>query len=95
MQISKNIGKKFKCLGSIDNGNKYIAKYLQDFCDLKGIKRELMYMYIPSQNGVVECMNHTIQERICSMLSNVDNPSQNGVAKCINHTILSFFFAYV
>ena len=41
-------------------------------CDLKGIKRELTAPYNPPQNGVLERMNRTIQEKVHSMLSNAD-----------------------
>ena len=61
--------KNFKCL-CFDNGGQYVSKSFQDFCDTKGIKRELTAPYTPSQNGVAKCMNRTIQERIKSMLSN-------------------------
>ena len=44
------------------NGGEYISKPFQDFCDLKGIKRELTTPYNPPQNGVAERMNRTIQE---------------------------------
>ena len=68
-------GKKVKCLRS-DNGGEYVSKLFQDFCDLKGIKRELTAPYNPPQNGVAERMNRTIQEKVHSMLSNVDLPNE-------------------
>ena len=67
MQTSK----KIKCL-HFDNGREYVSKPFQYFCDMIGIKRELIAPYNPPQNGVVERMNHTIQEKICSMLSNAN-----------------------
>ena len=39
-------GKKFKCL-CLDNGREYVSKSFQDFCDTKGIKRDLTTPYIP------------------------------------------------
>ena len=39
-------GKKVKCLRS-DNGGEYISKSFVDFCDTKGIKRELTAPYTP------------------------------------------------
>ena len=39
-----------------------------------GIKRELSMLENPSQNGVIEKMNLTIQERQLSMLCNVGFP---------------------
>ena len=66
--------KKVKCLRS-DNGGEYVSKAFQDFCDTKGIKRELTAPYNPPQNGVLERMNRTIQEKMRSMLSNVGLPN--------------------
>ena len=61
-------GKKVKCLRS-DNGGEYVSKVFQDFCDIKGIKRELTAPYNPPQNVVSERMNRTIKEKMRSMLS--------------------------
>ena len=52
-----------------------MSKSFQDFYDLKGIKEELTSLYTPSQNDIGEGMNCAIQERICSMLSNVNLPN--------------------
>ena len=43
------------------------ADYWQDFCDLKGIKRELTIPYNPPQNGVAKRMNEMIQVKIRSV----------------------------
>ena len=64
-------GKKVKCLG-FGNGREYVSKSFQDFCDTKGIKRELTAPYTPPQNGVAKRMNWTVQERLKSMLSNAE-----------------------
>ncbi|MCO5599530.1 hypothetical protein L7F22_053636 [Adiantum nelumboides] len=63
-----------RCLRT-DNGGKYISKAFQDFCEAKGIKRELTAPYNPSQNGFAKCMNRTIEEKVRSMLSNVELPN--------------------
>ena len=52
-----------------------MPKAFQDFCDAKGIRREFTAPYYPSQNGVSERMNRTIQEKIRSMLSNAELPN--------------------
>ena len=67
-------GKNLKCLRT-DNGGEYVSKVFEDFCDSKGIKRELTSPYNPPQNGVAERMNQTIQEKIRSMLSNASLPN--------------------
>ncbi|MCO5563139.1 hypothetical protein L7F22_016775 [Adiantum nelumboides] len=67
--VENQSGKKLKCLCT-DNGGEYVSKAFQDFCESKGIKRELTASYSPLQNGVVGRMNRTIQEKVRSMLSN-------------------------
>ena len=44
--VETEIGKKVKCL-RLDNGGEYVSKSFQDFCDTKGIKRELIAPYTP------------------------------------------------
>ena len=51
--------KKLKAL-CLDNGGEYISKEFIDFCASKGIKREFIATYTPTQNGVAEWMNRTI-----------------------------------
>ena len=54
-------GKKVKSL-HFDNGGEHVSKPFQDFCDLKGIKRELTAPYNPPQNGIAERMNRNSRE---------------------------------
>ncbi|MCO5579843.1 hypothetical protein L7F22_033705 [Adiantum nelumboides] len=44
-------GQKLRCLRT-DNDGEYVSKAFQDFCEAKGIKRELTAPYNPSQTGV-------------------------------------------
>ena len=44
-----------------NNGGEYASKAFAEFCDSKCIKREIIAPYNPSQNGVAERMNRTIQ----------------------------------
>ena len=60
--VENHTGNKLRSLRS-DNGGEYVSKAFQDFCDAKGIKRELTTPFNPSQNGVVERLNRTIQEK--------------------------------
>ena len=69
--LETQIGKKVKCLSS-SNGGEYVSKSFQQFCDTKEIKRELIAPYNLPQNGVLERMNKTIQEKNRSMLSNAE-----------------------
>lgn len=52
-----------------DNGGEYLSDEFQNVCDTHSIKRELIVLRNPTQNGVTERMNCTIQEKIQSMLS--------------------------
>ena len=69
--VETETGKRVKCL-HFDNGGEYVSKSYQDFCDTKGIKRELTAPYAPPQNGVEKWMSRTIQERVKSMLLNAE-----------------------
>ena len=46
------------------DGGEYMSRAFQDFCDNRGINRELTAPYDPPQNGVAERMNRTIQEKV-------------------------------
>ncbi|MCO5595050.1 hypothetical protein L7F22_049087 [Adiantum nelumboides] len=63
--VENQSGHKLKCLRT-DNGGEYVSKAFQDFCEAKSIKQELTAPYNPSQNGVAEHMNRTIQEKVKS-----------------------------
>ena len=54
--VETQTSKKVKCLRS-DNDGEYVSKPFQDFCDQKGIKRELTAQYNPPHNGVAKRMN--------------------------------------
>ncbi|MCO5609644.1 hypothetical protein L7F22_063874 [Adiantum nelumboides] len=71
--VENQSGKKLRCLRT-DNGGEYVSHTFQEFCDAKGIKRELTAPFNPEQNGVVERMNRTIQERVRCMISNAGLP---------------------
>ena len=60
--------RKLKCLRA-DNGEEYVSADFQHFCESRGIKREMITPRTPTQNGVAERMNRTIQERMQCMLS--------------------------
>ena len=51
--VENQSGKKVKALRS-DNGGEYISKEFAYFCAKKGIKREFIAPYTPTQNGVAE-----------------------------------------
>ena len=66
--VETQTGCKLKCLRT-DNGGEFMSYAFTTLCDEKGIRRELSAPYTPPQNGVAECMNRTIQEKVRSLLS--------------------------
>ena len=60
------IGLKVKCLRS-DNGGVYIDGGFSEYCAAQGIRMEKTIFGTPQQNGVVERMNRTLNERARSM----------------------------
>ena len=55
--ISHNMKPKAIC---IDWGKEFINKNPMAWCCEQGIEIQMMAPYSPSQNGVAECMNHTL-----------------------------------
>ncbi|MCO5591232.1 hypothetical protein L7F22_045213 [Adiantum nelumboides] len=62
------LNKKLKVLRT-NNGEEYTSSELKAFCSKRGIRWEFNTPYTPGQNGTVERMNCTIQERVTTMLS--------------------------
>ncbi|GJZ95761.1 retrovirus-related pol polyprotein from transposon TNT 1-94 [Tanacetum coccineum] len=52
-----------------DNGTKVINNILVNFCDEKGISKNLSSSYTPNQNGVAEKKNKTLIEAARTILS--------------------------
>ena len=65
--VENQTGRKLKCLLT-DNGGQFKSKEFVKFCRERGIRREYTAPHSPEQNGIIERMNRTIQERIVSML---------------------------
>nr|GEW77657.1 putative ribonuclease H-like domain-containing protein [Tanacetum cinerariifolium] len=57
-----------------DNGGEFRNKEMNDFCSLKGIKREFSNARTPQQNGVAERRNRTLIEAARTMLSDAKLP---------------------
>ena len=54
----------------IGNGVEYCSNTFKKYCNRFGIKHEKTMSSTPQQNGVTERMNHTIMEKVNTMLSN-------------------------
>ena len=64
--VKTETGLKVKYLRS-DNGGEYIDGGFSEYCVAQGIRMEKTIFGTPQQNGVVECMNKTLNERARSM----------------------------
>ncbi|GJT76892.1 hypothetical protein Tco_1043617 [Tanacetum coccineum] len=63
--------KVIKC----DNGTEFKNKLMNQFCEMKGIKREFSVARTPQQNGVAERKNRTLIEAARTMLADSKLPT--------------------
>ncbi|GKD34882.1 putative ribonuclease H-like domain-containing protein, partial [Tanacetum coccineum] len=92
-----------------DNGTEFINRIMNQFCEIKGIKREFSVTRTPQQNGVAERKNKTLIEAARTMLADSKLPTtfwaeavntayydQNRVLviKPHNKTYYEFFLGY-
>ena len=64
--VETEAGLKVKCLRS-NNGGEYIDGGFSEYCAAQGIRMKKTIPRIPQQNGVVECMNRTLNKRARNM----------------------------
>ncbi|GKD48239.1 putative ribonuclease H-like domain-containing protein [Tanacetum coccineum] len=76
-QINHRV-KIIKC----DNGTKFKNKKMNQFCEMKGIKRELSVARTPQQNGVAEKKNRTLIEAARTMLADSKLPTTFWAEAC-------------
>ncbi|GJX32062.1 putative ribonuclease H-like domain-containing protein [Tanacetum coccineum] len=67
-QIENQLNKKVKTI-RCDNGTEFKNRDINEFCGLKGIKREYSNARTPQQNGVAERKNRTLIEAARTMLA--------------------------
>ncbi|GJU52895.1 putative ribonuclease H-like domain-containing protein [Tanacetum coccineum] len=71
----KSLNKKMYCLvvtddfSRCDNGTEFKNSEMNQFCEMKGIKREFSVARTPQQNGVAERKNRTLIEAARTMLA--------------------------
>jgi len=58
----------------IDRGREYLSDMFKEFCEKKGIQRQLMIPRTPQQNGVAEYRNRTLLDMVRSMMAHADLP---------------------
>lgn len=68
MIVENQSEKKVKKLIT-DNGLEYCNHYFDKFCRDEGIVRHRTCTYTPQQNGIAERLNHTIMDKVRSILS--------------------------
>ncbi|GJZ37891.1 putative ribonuclease H-like domain-containing protein [Tanacetum coccineum] len=67
-EIENQLNHKVKVIRS-DNGTKFKNREMNEFCGLKGIKREFSIARTPQQNGVTERKNKTLIKEARTMLA--------------------------
>ncbi|GKA19226.1 putative ribonuclease H-like domain-containing protein [Tanacetum coccineum] len=58
-----------------DNGTEFKNKVMNQFCEMKGIKREFIMARTPQQNGVAKRKNRTLIEAARTMLADSKLPT--------------------
>lgn len=71
--VERQTGRQIKSL-RIDNGGEYDSNVFHDFCTQEGIQRQFSVPYSPSQNGVAERRNKSLQEMAWAMLIQAQLP---------------------
>jgi hypothetical protein len=72
-RVELDTGKSLKVLRT-DGGGKYIASAVQGFLKDKGIQHEVTTPDTPQHNGIAEHMNHTLLDKVRSMLHDASLP---------------------
>ncbi|GJT96369.1 ribonuclease H-like domain-containing protein [Tanacetum coccineum] len=73
-EIENQLDHKVKVIRS-DNGTEFKNSVMNQFCEMKGIKREFSVARAPQQNGVAERKNRTLIEAARTMLVNSKLPT--------------------
>jgi transposase InsO family protein len=71
--VGNKLSTKIKALRT-DRGREYLSEQFKDFCDEKGIARQLTIPYTPQQNGVAERRNITLFDMVRSMMVQANLP---------------------
>ena len=71
--VENQLDKSIKAFRT-DRGREYLSEQFKEFCDKKGIARQLTMPYTPQQNGVAERRNRTLLEMVRSMMAQANLP---------------------
>ncbi len=66
-------GQNIKILCS-DRGGEYMAGHVQQFLQEHGIKHEVTTTNMPQHNGIAEHLNHTLLDKVRTMLTDANLP---------------------
>lgn len=66
--VENEAGRAIKVLRT-DRGGEFNSQEFSNFCEMNGIRRQLIVAYTPQQNGVCERKNRTVLNMVRSMLS--------------------------
>ena len=55
-----------------DQVGEYLSEMFKQFCNEKGIKRQMTIHYFPQQNGVAERQNRTLLDMVWSMMAHAN-----------------------
>nr|GEW70847.1 hypothetical protein [Tanacetum cinerariifolium] len=91
-KIKNLVDKKVKVI-RCDNETEFKNIVMNDFCAMKGIRREFSVARTPHQNGIVERRNRTLIEAARTMLADWEfsvarTPHQNGIVERRNRTLI-------
>ncbi|GJX67629.1 putative ribonuclease H-like domain-containing protein [Tanacetum coccineum] len=86
-EIENQLDYKVKVIRS-DNGTEFKNSVMNQFCEMKGIKREFSVARTPQQNGVAERKNRTLIEaaRTMDYLGKFDGKADKGF--CVGYSVL-------
>jgi len=73
--VENQLDSRIKALRT-NNGREYLSDLFRQFCDEKGIDRQLTIPGTPQQNGVAERRNRTLLEMVRSMMAQANLPIQ-------------------
>ena len=86
VNLMANITEKCVKVLRSNNGGEYCSHTFSEYLKDQGIKHEKTVPYNPAQNGLLECMNHTIVESARSMI-HFSNMPQEFWAEAVNTAV--------
>ena len=72
-EVENQLDMRVKTLRT-NRGHEYLSKQFKEFCEEKGITRQLTIPATPQQNGVAERRNRTLLEMVRSMMAQANLP---------------------